>query len=69
MARDLVGDGKTPNLFFVTNARGNTKAILTKEDEAIDFAERHGYYLVEDRKHGEVWGSPAYNRAQRSEEY
>lgn len=68
MARDLVGDGKAPNLFFVTTARGKVTAVITSKAAAISFAEATGGYLVEDRKQGEVWGSPAYLHAQRVDE-
>ena len=67
LARDLVGDGKTPNLFFVTNRSGRVTAIITSKAAALEFAGASGAYLVEDRMHGEVWGSLAYLRAQQVE--
>jgi hypothetical protein len=65
MARDLVIDGKGPNLFFVSASNGKVTAVISTKGAAVDFAEATNAYLVEDRKHGEVWGSPAYLRAQR----
>jgi hypothetical protein len=65
MARDMVGDGKSPNLFFSTDNKGKVLAIVagTKTD-GIKVGKALGAYLVEDRKTGEVWGSPAYEKAQ-----
>jgi hypothetical protein len=69
MARDMVGDNKAPNLFFVTNEAGNVIAVITDITDAIEFAKTTGAYLVEDRKSGEVWGSRAYHDVQRSDDY
>jgi len=69
LASEVVGDGKLPNLFFVTNSRGKVTAIIKSKVGAIDFAKATGAYLVEDRLTGEVWGSPAYLSAQRAADY
>ena len=67
LARDMVGDGKAPNLFFVTDSAGKVLAITsTTKSDAVRVAGVVGGYLVEDRKHGEVWGSPEYERAQEA---
>lgn len=65
MARDMVGDGKSPNMFFATNSEGKVLAIVagTKTD-GIKVGKALGAYLVEDRKNGVVWGSPAYEKTQ-----
>lgn len=70
MARDMVGDGKSPNMFFLTDPKGEVLAVLkTTKSEAIRIAGVvNGAYLLEDRKHGEVWGSPEYERAQEAAE-
>jgi len=65
MARDLVGDGKSPNLFFVTTSVGKVMAVILNKSAAIEFAIAEHAYLVEDRIHGEVWGSPEYLAVQR----
>lgn len=70
IARDLVGDGKTPNLFFVTDKAGLVRAILrTTKSEAIRVAGVvTGAYLLEDRKNGEVWSSPEAEKAREAGE-
>ena len=68
LARDLVGDGNHPNLYFVTNNRGQTLVVMLSKEDAIEYALNVGGYLVEDRINGEVWGSAEYNRVQREED-
>jgi len=69
MAKDLVGDSKSPNMFFLTNSDGKVIALVaTTKTDAVRVATTLGAYLVEDRKHGEVWGSPEYEKAQEIEE-
>lgn len=55
MARDLVGDGKSPNLYFSTTIDGRTIAIMTSKHAAIEFAKVYDADCVEDRKHGVIW--------------
>ncbi len=69
MPRWLVGDGKSPNIFFVTNPKsGNVVAVFMgddKEQAAIDFADgRHEPLMVEDRLTGVVHDNPAGERYQ-----
>jgi hypothetical protein len=65
LARDMVGDSKSPNLWFLTDSAGKVMAIIsTSKTDALRVANSIGAYLVEDRKHGEVWGSPEYEKAQ-----
>lgn len=68
LASKLIGDGRSPNVYFVTNSSGNVAAIFTLKSEAIDYAEDTGRYLVEDRKNGEVWSSPEYDRRQQEDD-
>lgn len=69
MPRTLVGDGKTPNIFFVTNTEtGNTIAVLVGDDmetAAIALADnRTEPLMVEDRLNGVVHDNPAGERLQ-----
>lgn len=60
MARQLVGDGGSPNVFFVTNREAKVLAlVMTTEDEAIEVAlSVSGAYQVEDRQSGVLWTDP-----------
>jgi hypothetical protein len=58
LARDYVGDGKSPNLYFVTSDRGTTDKEIAIEYAQI-VSRTDNECLVEDRKHGEVW-TPKY---------
>ena len=69
LPRTLVGDGGSPNIFFVTNQR--TAAVIAvfvgddKEQAAIDFADgRSEALMVEDRQTGVVHDNPAGERYQ-----
>lgn len=69
LPRWLVGDGKTPNIFFVTNQKtGNVVAVFLGDDKqqaAIDFANGRSEPLaVEDRLEGVVHDNPAGERYQ-----
>lgn len=69
LPRTLVGDGKTPNIFFVTNEEtGNVVAVFLgndKQDAAIAFADgRSEPLMVEDRLTGVVHDNPAGERLQ-----
>jgi len=69
LPRSLVGDGKTPNIFFVTNEEtGNVVALFLgddKQDAAIAFADgRSEPLMVEDRLTGVVHDNPAGERLQ-----
>lgn len=69
MARDYVGDGKSPNMFFATDAKGKVLAVIaSNKTDAVRFATSSGAYLLEDRKHGEVWTSPEFERAQEAKD-
>jgi hypothetical protein len=77
LPRTIVGDGKTPNIFFVTNTEtGNTIAVFVGdgfEADAITFADNHGEPLmVEDRLNGVVHdneaGEQLQDRLRREEE-
>lgn len=64
LPRTLVGDGKTPNIFFVTNeVTGNVVAVFMgddKQEAAIAFADgRTEPLMVEDRLTGVVHDNPA----------
>jgi hypothetical protein len=63
LATQYVGDGNTPNLYFVTDSTGNVIAVITTTlDDAIRTAEVINAYLVEDRLTGIVWTSDAFDR-------
>jgi hypothetical protein len=76
MASEVVGDGKSPNLYFVTfvqfedrpvDESWGTIAVFSDPDMARDFAEslgNHRAVLVEDRLNGEVWTNRTYDRMQ-----
>jgi hypothetical protein len=71
LPRYLVGDGKSPNIFFVTHQRtGETIAVFRgdeHEQAAIDFADSRPEPLcVEDRLTGVVHDNPAGERYQRT---
>jgi hypothetical protein len=63
MAREMVGDGKNPNLYFVSDT-SHVLACFTRKQDAVDFAMLVGADIVEDRLHGEVWGSELYYASQ-----
>lgn len=63
MARQLVGDGKMPNVFFVTDNQGVVLAVVTtNRGDATQTAVAIGGYLVEDRLEGCVWGNAEFCR-------
>jgi hypothetical protein len=69
LPRTLVGDGKTPNIHFVTNTEtGNTIAVFVGDDTeegAVAFANsRSEPLMVEDRLNGVVHDNPAGERLQ-----
>jgi hypothetical protein len=68
IARELVGDGKEPNLYFVTKCNeGDTIAILQDRKMAIDLATSLGEdepIIVEDRLNGVDWMNEADYRIQ-----
>ena len=69
LPRWLVGDGKSPNIFFVTNQiTGKVIAVFMgddKEEAAIAFADgRSEPLMVEDRQTGVVHDNPAGERYQ-----
>lgn len=76
LARDLVGDGKTPNIYFVTHQiTGRVWAVYVGDgttendmaEEAIAFADRYPEPLmVEDRLTGVVHDNPAGERYQEA---
>lgn len=61
LAKDMVGDGKSPNYYFVSHqgpgpAPGAIVTAMFRDAEpAIAYAKASGGILVEDRKSGEVW--------------
>lgn len=67
MACQMVGDGKKPNLYFVT-IDGKTVAASEDFNRAVDVAERMAGSdtpaLVEDRETGVVWENDASERRQ-----
>ena len=70
LAKEMVGDGKSPNAYFIT-VRDQTVMLILEgnglDDEsakanAIAIAEQFSDsvpVIVEDRLHGEVWANPA----------
>jgi len=69
LPRWLVGDGKSPNIFFVTNEEtGKVVAVFLgddKQEAAIEFADgRSEPLMVEDRLTGVVHDNPAGERLQ-----
>lgn len=63
IATDLIGDGNTPNLFFVSYD-AIISAVFVSAEHAQEYAESLGEYgsvLVEDRITGEVWRNHFYN--------
>jgi hypothetical protein len=73
LAVNLVGDGKEPNLYFVSvlNGEGSVIAILTDQNAAMTTALSLGEdypVLVEDRLNGEIWGNRCYERLQEQDE-
>ena len=79
LARNLVGDGSVPNIWFVSmfhpvHETGDVEFVTFDEDEADKFAREHGgetayaAILIEDRKKGEVWVNDAYEEIQRRED-
>lgn len=58
LAALFVGDGHTPNMFFVsvvTRRSLKVVAVLPNKVQAIEYAENHNGDLIEDRLDGEVW--------------
>jgi len=55
LAYEMVGDNKSPNLFFVSMEDEGAIAVFSDRDEALDFAEGVGADLVEDRLNGSIW--------------
>lgn len=53
LASELVGDGKTPNLYFVSNKQGHIIAIFVHKEGARNYWV--GGYRIEDRLDGEIW--------------
>jgi hypothetical protein len=69
MASKYVGDGKTPNRFFVT-VSGKVTALSGSKKAAIAAAQalgEHDRVIVEDRLEGEVWGNEMHHRLQRED--
>lgn len=69
LPRTIVGDGGSPNVFFVTNQKtGDVIAVFMgddKEEAAIAFADgRSEALVVEDRQTGVVHDNPAGERYQ-----
>jgi hypothetical protein len=63
LATQYVGDGNTPNLYFVTDNTSNVLAVVTTTlEDAENVASTLGAYLVEDRLTGIVWTSEAFDR-------
>ena len=56
LATKMVGDGKSPNLYFVSSD-GAIVAITVDLDDANDIARNHTDVLIEDRKEGLIWES------------
>ena len=57
MARDLVGDGKSPNLYFVVQS-SNVVCVTPNKDIARAVANALGEaqrVIIEDRRTGNVW--------------
>lgn len=69
LAREWVGDGGSPNVFFVTEGvGGNVIALFVSEDpeDAISLANNYPQPLVvEDRQTGVVYDNPASAKIQR----
>jgi hypothetical protein len=75
LATHFVGDGGSPNMFFVTQVMGQMEgttaciAVTLDKGAALDIAGRRtGKLLIEDRKNGEVWGNRAYYDTQRADD-
>jgi hypothetical protein len=69
LARQMVGDSGSPNLFFVS-VDGRVKGVFNSEKDARRYAGElryDGSVLIEDRKQGEVWGNETYYRSQSSD--
>lgn len=68
-ARTTVGDGKSPNLYFVTTydeRSGAVVGIVRSLQDAKDVAKNYnGPVMVEDRQTGVVWENEASLRFQR----
>lgn len=63
LASEIVSDGETPNVYFLTDNTGRVLALVTTtQADAVRVAEAIGAYLVEDRMTGVVWGSEEFNR-------
>jgi hypothetical protein len=62
MAAAMVGDGRRPNLFFVSDRKHGVCAVFAEEAEALQHARAFGYFLVEDRLCGEFWSSEESDR-------
>lgn len=70
-ARSLVGDGKSPNIYFVT-VSGKVSALFRDERLARDYAQlrvpTNVPVIIEDRKTGVVWENEVSLKAQRVED-
>jgi hypothetical protein len=56
LATDLVGDGKGPNLYFVSaTSESGIVAIFVDRQAALNWAEETNAFSVEDRENGEVF--------------
>ena len=70
MARELVGDGKSPNLYFVSLS-GKIQMAASRLDIAQRVAEALGEsspVVLEDRKTGVVWENRWSRREQEAED-
>jgi hypothetical protein len=58
LASDMVGDGKGPNLYFVTDvSTGETFALCAEYESAVTLAKSVEHATVEDRSQGVVWST------------
>jgi hypothetical protein len=60
----MVGDGKRPNLYFGGNG-DRVLALFVRADDAIAFADRIPFGMVEDRLTGVLHDSPSSLERQR----
>lgn len=58
LATRCVGDDDDPNLYFITDAQGDTVAVFVDPHEALPYAQEHAMVL-EDRHTGILW-DPEY---------
>jgi hypothetical protein len=58
LARDMVGDSKKPNLYFVTDVdTGETFALCAEYEAALTLAKSIETATIEDRSQGMVWST------------